>query len=107
MSFTLHTDQGDFEFTVPSADGIMFCNGEMCFGAGKLSGPHPYVVGHRTIQEAAQWWYGARYKLMQQAEAAGQTFTFMQKEPYNAPGEPAATQGDGGGGEGPLDARYP
>lgn len=107
-SFTLYAEDGPLEFTQPGADGVMYCNGEPCFAEGRIVGPHYFVVGHRTLKKAAQQWYLQRSQLVEAyTRDLKSPWPFMQKETIDATSEPAAAQGNGGGGEGPLDARYP
>jgi len=101
----LNIDQ-PLEFTVPAADGVMYCNGVKCYAQGALAGPHEFRVGHNTLKAAALWWYAERVRNL---EASGNSF--WDKEPYHASvseaDEPEAARRDVRGGGGEIDARDP
>jgi hypothetical protein len=87
LSFVITDESGPLTFTQPRADGVMYCNGEMCCAAGQLAGADPYIVGHRPLRAAAQSWYLTRSQLIVAYQGqAKQPWPFMQKE---LPGEPA------------------
>jgi hypothetical protein len=83
--FAITLREGALLFTQPKADGIMYCNDETCFEAGQLAGVNPFVVGHRTLKQAAQHWILDRLKLIQayQHDLAA-PWPFMRKEAIGA-----------------------
>jgi hypothetical protein len=107
-AFSIPYDAGIALFTQPLADGVMRVNGEICFERGRLSGPQPFVVGHRTLKAAAQRWYMDRSVLVAAyTRDLASPWPFMQKEAYDAPSEPAAAESDGGSSERQVVARHP
>ena len=104
----LPAEQLDLVFTQAGADGILCCNGETCFSAGRLSGPYPFVVGQRPLKAAAQRWFLDRMLLLKayrRDHAA--PWPFMRKEDYDAPTIGSPEEGNGGGSARQVDAGDP
>ena len=105
---TLPAEQLELLFTQTDADGILRCNGEVCFAAGRLSGPYPFVVGHRTLRAAAQRWLLDRMLLLKAYRRDHvEPWPFMRKEDYDAPTVGSPEEGNGGGSARQVDARDP
>jgi hypothetical protein len=72
-------------FTMPSADGVMYVNGEPCYANGRLAGIDRFIIGHRPLRDAAQWWFLERSHLVNSyAQMFGREYPFMEKESDNA-----------------------
>jgi len=95
-TFLLTVDE-PLEFTVPAADGVMYCNGVRCYAEGKLEGPHAFVVGHRDLREAAQQWYAERVHLVEtRSQSEQRKVLFWEKERSNAASAVAVSAGAAG-----------
>lgn len=81
MSYAISLEQETLTFTMPSADGVMCVNGEPCYENGRLAGVNPFVIGHRPLRDAAQWWFLERSHLVDSyARMLGRDYPFMEKE---------------------------